>query len=91
MRKINFSEPKITLRLTPQLKRKAAEIADSRGLSISQLVEELIRHASKDPMTAEIVRGIVNDEMKKHALTIEVVRVIIRDEMKKALKHSCFR
>jgi antitoxin component of RelBE/YafQ-DinJ toxin-antitoxin module len=90
MRKINFSEPKITLRLTPKLKRKAAEIAENRGLSISQLVEELLRQASSDPMTAEIVRGIVNDELRKNALTIEVVKVLVRAEMKRALKPSSF-
>jgi antitoxin component of RelBE/YafQ-DinJ toxin-antitoxin module len=91
MRKINFSEPKITLRLTPKLKRKAAEIAENRGLSISQLVEELLRQASNDPMTAEIVRGIVNDELRKNALTLEVVKVLVREEMKRALKPSSFK
>lgn len=90
MRKVNFSEPKITLRLTPALKRKAARMAGGRGLSISQLVEDLLRHASADPLSAEMVRGIVNDELKKKALTIEIIRVIIQEELKRALKPSCF-
>lgn len=90
MRKINFAEPKITLRLTPALKRKAAKMAEGRGLSVSQLVEDLLRHASADPLSAEMVRGIVNDELQKKALTLEVVKVIIQDELKRALKPACF-
>ena len=64
MRKINFNEPKITLHIATDLKRRAAEIATLRGLSISQLVEDLIRHADENPITAEMIRGIVRDEMK---------------------------
>jgi predicted HicB family RNase H-like nuclease len=64
MRKINFEDPKITLRITPTLKRRAAEIAEARGLSVSQLVEDLIRNAESHLITAEIVRGIVQDELK---------------------------
>jgi hypothetical protein len=64
MRKINFEDPKITLRITPVLKRRAAEIAEARGLSVSQLVEDLIRNAESHLITAEIVRGIVQDELK---------------------------
>jgi hypothetical protein len=63
MRQFNFDDPKITLRLTPALKRRAAEIAESRGLSVSQLVEDLIRHAEESPMTTELIRGIVRDEI----------------------------
>lgn len=65
MRKINLDAPKITLRLAPALKRRAAEIAKTRGLSISQLVEDLIRNADEVLLTTEIVRGIVRDEIQK--------------------------
>lgn len=67
MRKINFEDPKITLRITPALKRRAAEIAEIRGLSISQLIEDLIRNAESHVITTEIVRGIVQDEIKKRS------------------------
>ena len=65
MRKINLDDPKITLRLAPALKRRAAEIAKARGLSISQLVEDLIRNAEETLLTTEVVRGIVRDEILK--------------------------
>lgn len=67
MRKINLDEPKITLRLAPALKRRAAQIAAARGLSISQLVEDLIRNAEESLITTEVVRGIVRDEIRKRS------------------------
>ena len=66
MRKINLDDPKITLRLNLDLKKKAARIAERRGLSVSQLVEELILQTDGEPtLGAEQIRAIVREEMKK--------------------------
>jgi hypothetical protein len=66
MRKINLDDPKITLRLDLELKQKAARIAKKRGLSVSQLIEELISQTDGEPILgAEQIRAIVREEMKK--------------------------
>lgn len=66
MRKINLDDPKITLRLDLELKQKAARIAKKRGLSVSQLIEELIAQTDGEPILgAEQIRAIVREEMKK--------------------------
>ena len=66
MRKINLDDPKITLRLDLELKQKAARIAQKRGLSVSQLIEELIAQTDGEPsLGAEQIRAIVREEMKK--------------------------
>jgi hypothetical protein len=66
MRKINLDDPKITLRLNLDLKKKAARIAERRGLSVSQLIEELILQTDGEPtLGAEQIRAIVREEMKK--------------------------
>lgn len=68
MRKINLDDPKITLRLDLELKQKAARIAKKRGLSVSQLIEELIAQTDGEPtLGAEQIRAIVREEMKKNA------------------------
>jgi len=65
MRKINLDDPKITLRLNLDLKKKAARIAERRGLSVSQLVEELILQTNGDPtLGAAQIRAIVREEME---------------------------
>lgn len=66
MRKINLDDPKITLRLNLDLKKKAARIAERRGLSVSQFIEELILQTDGEPtLGAEQIRAIVRKEMKK--------------------------
>ena len=66
MRKINLDDPKITLRLNLDLKKKAARIAERRGLSVSQLVEELILQTDGEPaLGADQIRAIVREEMKR--------------------------
>jgi hypothetical protein len=66
MRKINLDDPKITLRLDLELKKKAARIAVARGLSVSQLIEQLIAQTDGEPsLGAEQIRAIVREEMKK--------------------------
>jgi hypothetical protein len=66
MRKINLDDPKITLRLNLDLKKKAARIAERRGLSVSQLIEELILQTDGEPaMGAEQIRAIVREEMQR--------------------------
>jgi len=68
MRKINLDDPKITLRLDLELKKKAARIADARGLSVSQLIEQLIAQTDGEPsLGAEQIRAIVREEMRKNA------------------------
>lgn len=67
MRKINLDDPKITLRLDVELKKKAARLAQRRGLSVSQLIEELILHSDGEAqMGAEQIRAIVREELKKN-------------------------
>ena len=67
MRKINLDDPKITLRINVDLKQKAARIAEKRGLSVSQLVEELIMQTDGEAqMGADQIRAIVREEMRKH-------------------------
>jgi predicted DNA-binding ribbon-helix-helix protein len=46
-------------------KRKAAEIAKRRGLSISQLVDELISQAEETKLDEETLRTIVSEELEK--------------------------
>jgi antitoxin component of RelBE/YafQ-DinJ toxin-antitoxin module len=66
MRKINLDDPKITLRLDLELKKKAARIATARGLSVSQLIEELISQTDGEAsLGAEQIRAIVREEMRK--------------------------
>jgi antitoxin component of RelBE/YafQ-DinJ toxin-antitoxin module len=66
MRKINLDDPKITLRLDLELKKKAARIAVARGLSVSQLIEQLIAQTDGEPsLGAEQIRATVREEMKK--------------------------
>jgi hypothetical protein len=65
MRVVNLKAPKITIYLDLGLKKKAAEMAKSRGLSFSQLINDLIRHANKSPLSEEMVRAIVRDEFKQ--------------------------
>ena len=66
MRKINFDSPKMTLRLQPELKKKAARLALARGSSVSQLIEELIFQADGSPtLGPEQIRAIVREEMSK--------------------------
>ena len=67
MRKINLDSPKMTLRLEPELKKKAARLAIARGLSVSQLIEELIFQADGSPtLGPEQIRAIVREEMSRN-------------------------
>lgn len=65
MRRVNLNDTKLTLHVSTAAKRKAAEIAKRRGLSISQLVDELIRQADGDSLNADTLRSIVSEELKK--------------------------
>ena len=68
MRKINLDDPKITLRLDLELKAKASRLAEKRGLSVSQFIEELIAQTDGEPsLGADKIREIVREEMKRHA------------------------
>ena len=66
MSKINLDSPKITRCLTPRAKAKAARVAESRGLSVTQLIEELIAKAPDAappaPEPADI-RKIIREEL----------------------------
>lgn len=57
MRKINLDEPKITLRLAPALKQRAAQIAAARGIVNDEL--------KKKALTIEIIRVIIQEELKR--------------------------
>lgn len=65
MRRVNLNDSKLTIRISTASKRKASEIAGKRGLSISQLVDELIRLADGGSLTAGTVRSIVSEELRK--------------------------
>jgi antitoxin component of RelBE/YafQ-DinJ toxin-antitoxin module len=68
MRKINLDDPKITLRLDLELKAKASRLAEKRGLSVSQFIEELIAQTDGEPsLGADQIRAIVREEMKRNA------------------------
>jgi hypothetical protein len=67
MRKINLDSPKMTLRLEPELKKKAARLAIARGLTVSQFIEELIFQADGSPtLGPEQIRAIVREEMARN-------------------------
>lgn len=67
MRKINLDSPKMTLRLEPELKKKAARLAVARGLTVSQFIEELIFQADGSPtLGPEQIRAIVREEMTRN-------------------------
>jgi len=67
MRKINLDSPKMTLRLEPELKKKAARLAVARGLTVSQFIEELIFQADGSPtLGPEQIRAIVREEMSRN-------------------------
>jgi hypothetical protein len=67
MRKINLDSPKMTLRLEPELKKKAARLAVARGLTVSQFIEELIFQADGSPtLGPEQIRAIVREEMARN-------------------------
>jgi predicted DNA-binding ribbon-helix-helix protein len=65
MRRVNLNDTKLTIRVSTDAKRKAAEIAKRRGLSISQLVDELIRKAEETKLDAGTLRTIVSEELEK--------------------------
>ena len=65
MRRVNLNDSKLTIRISTAAKRKASEIAAGRGLSISQLVDELIRQADDGPPSASAMRSIVSEELQK--------------------------
>lgn len=65
MRRVNLNDTKLTIRVSTDAKRKAAEIAKRRGLSISQLVDELIRQAEETKLDEETLRAIVSEELDK--------------------------
>jgi antitoxin component of RelBE/YafQ-DinJ toxin-antitoxin module len=68
MRKINLDDPKITLRLDLELKKKAARLAEKRGLSVSQFIEILIAQTDGEPaLGVDQIRAIVREEMKRRA------------------------
>lgn len=67
MRRVNLNDSKLTIRISVSAKRKAAELAERRGLSISQLVDELIRQAETEALTSDTLRAIVGDELRKWA------------------------
>lgn len=67
MRKINLDSPRMTLQLEPELKKKASRLAVARGLSVSQLIEELIFQADGSPtLGPEQIRAIVREEMSRN-------------------------
>jgi hypothetical protein len=65
MRRVNFNDTKLTIRVSTASKRKAAEIAKRRGLSISQLVDELIGQAEETKLDESTLRTIVSEELEK--------------------------
>lgn len=65
MRRVNLDDTKLTIRVSKAAKRKASEVAAKRGLSISQLVDELIRQADGGAITPRAVRAIVSEELRK--------------------------
>ena len=65
MRRVNLNDTKLTIRVSTASKRKAAEIAKQRGLSISQLVDELISQAEETKLDESTLRTIVSEELKK--------------------------
>ena len=65
MRRVNLNDTKLTIRVSTASKRKAAEIAKRRGLSISQLVDELISQAEETKLDESTLRSIVSEELKK--------------------------
>jgi hypothetical protein len=65
MRRVNLNDTKLTIRVSTDAKRKAAEIAKRRGLSISQLVDELIRQAEETKLDEDTLRTIVSEELEK--------------------------
>jgi hypothetical protein len=69
MRRVNLNDTKLTIRVSTAAKRKAAEIAKRRGLSISQLVDELITEAEETKLDEETLRAIVSEELEKWGRT----------------------
>lgn len=75
MSRINIDSPKITLRLDPRHKAKASRIAAARGLSVGQLIEELINSTEEYPPApaAADLRAMIREEialsLKKPAKT----------------------
>jgi hypothetical protein len=65
MRRVNLNDTKLTIRVSTASKRKAAEIAKRRGLSISQLVDELIGQAEETKLDESTLRTIVSEELEK--------------------------
>lgn len=65
MRRVNLNDTKLTIRVSTASKRKAAEIAKRRGLSISQLVDELISQAEETKLDESTLRTIVSEELEK--------------------------
>lgn len=65
MRRVNLNDTKLTIRVCTASKRKAAAIAKRRGLSISQLVDELIKQAEETKLDEETLRTIVSEELEK--------------------------
>jgi hypothetical protein len=65
MRRVNLNDTKLTIRVSTASKRKAAEIAKRRGLSISQLVDELIGQAEETKLDEATVRVIISEELEK--------------------------
>jgi hypothetical protein len=66
MRRVNLNDSRLTIRISTLAKKKAARIAKQRGLSISQLVEELIRHSESGVLTESKLRAILSEEIKRH-------------------------
>ena len=67
MRRVNLNDSKLTIRISTASKRKALEIATKRGVSISHLVDELIRQADGGSLNPNTVRTIVSEELRKWA------------------------
>jgi len=65
MRRVNLNDTKLTIRVSTASKRKAAEIAKRRGLSISRLVDELISQAEETKLDESTLRTIVSEELEK--------------------------
>jgi hypothetical protein len=65
MRRVNLNDTKLTIRVSTDSKRKAVEIAKRRGLSISQLVDELIGQAEETKLDESTLRAIVSEELEK--------------------------
>ena len=65
MRRVNLNDTKLTIRVSTASKRKAAEIAKRRGLSISQLVDELISQVEETKLDESTLRTIVSEELEK--------------------------